>query len=168
MSDRLVRLSIAFAVAAVALALGAGCEREARRLQAGKPSAQTAEGPRQGELQQAGKSLSDAETNDLATLNKLLTNLVQWTELKAAEDQDTIARRLAIDKMAKAIYPHWHLGREGEEAKELYVNSLENERRQIDHDLASVATQLQEAQQQKANLERQAAPPQKTTAVAAR
>ncbi len=116
-----------------------------------------------GELQQSGKSLPENEAKDLATLNNLLTNLVQWTELKAAEDQDAIARRLAIDKMAKAIYPHWHLGPEGERMKEDYLNSLENERRQINHDLADVSTQLQQAQQQKARLEQQAAPPQKTT-----
>src|SRR6476660_1984327 len=118
---------------------------------------------RQGELQQAGKSLSDTQAKDLATLNSLLTNLVQWTELKAVREQDAIARRLAIDKMAKAIYPHWHHGPEGDEAKEMYADSLGNERRQIDHDLAAVAKDLQDAQQQKANLEKQAAPTQKTT-----
>jgi len=116
---------------------------------------------RQGQLQQEGKSLTQAEAEKLVTLNDLLTNLVQWTELKAVREEDAIARRLAIDKMAKAIYPHWHHGPEGDEAKAMYVDSLENERRQIAHDLDAVAKDLQEAQQQKANLEKQAAPPQK-------
>src|SRR5439155_6516868 len=116
---------------------------------------------RQGQLQQEGKSLPEAKAEDLATLNDLLTNLVQWTELKAVREEDAIARRLAIDKMAKAIYPHWHHGPEGDEAKAMYVDSLENERRQIAHDLDAVAKDLQEAQQQKADLEQQAAPPQK-------
>src|SRR6478735_2840738 len=37
---------------------------------------------RQGQLQQASKNLSEREAEDLAVLNNLLTNLVQWTELK--------------------------------------------------------------------------------------
>jgi len=116
---------------------------------------------RQGQLQQEGKSLSKSEEEDLTVLNDLLANLVQWTELRVARDKDTqelLAQRLAIDKMAKAIYPHWRHGPEGDEAKELYVDSLDNERRQINHDLGEVAKQLQEAQQQKADLEKQATP----------
>ena len=73
---------------------------------------------KQGQLQQEGKSLSEREAEDLATLNSLLTNLVQWTELKAVREQDTVMRRLAIDKMAKGIYPHWHIGPGTEEIKD--------------------------------------------------
>jgi cytochrome c oxidase subunit 3 len=116
---------------------------------------------KQGELQQAGKSLSESEAKDLATLNNLLTNLVQWTELKAVREKDAIASRLAIDKMAKAIYPHWHIGPDGDQTRKLYVNSLEREREDIHGDLQSVAKDLQQAQEQKANLEKQTAPPQK-------
>jgi cytochrome c oxidase subunit 3 len=116
-----------------------------------------------GELQQTGKSLPENEAKDLATLNNLLTNLVQWTELKAAEDQDTITRRLAIDKMAKAVYPHWHPGPDGDQAKKLYVNSLQTEREEIKGNLQVVARDLEAAQQQKARLEQQATPAQKTT-----
>src|SRR4051812_12595923 len=115
---------------------------------------------------QEGKSLTKSEEETLALVNNLLMNLVQWTELKAVREQDAIARRLAIDKMAKAIYPHWHHGPDGDEAKTLYADSLQNERRQIAHDLESVTKDLEEAQQQKANLEKQAAPPEKTTDVA--
>src|SRR5439155_10028120 len=118
---------------------------------------------RQGQLQQEGKSLTEKEADDLATLNNLLTNLVQWTELKVVREQEPLARRLAIDKMAKAIYPHWHHGPEGDEAKELYVDSLDNEDRQIKRDLATVTQELQDAQQKKASLEKQVAPPEKTT-----
>src|SRR4051794_34566175 len=89
---------------------------------------------KQGELQQAGKSLSESEAKDLATLNNLLTNLVQWTELKAVREKDAIASRLAIDKMAKAIYPHWHIGPDGDQTRKLYVNSLEREREDIHGD----------------------------------
>ena len=43
---------------------------------------------------------------------------MQWTELKAARgDTSSLARRLAIDKMATAIYPHWVLGEAGHEAE---------------------------------------------------
>src|SRR5438552_3660148 len=115
---------------------------------------------RQGQLQQEGKSLPEAKAEDLATLNNLLTNLVQWTELKVVREEEPLARRLAIDKMAKGIYPHWQHGPEGDEAKALYADSLVNERRQIAHDLDAVVKDLQEAQQQKANLEKRAAPPQ--------
>src|SRR6478672_6621377 len=79
---------------------------------------------RQADLQQQSKSLSENESHKLAVLNDLLTNLVQWTELRAVRDApegDQLARRLAIDKMAKAIYPHWVLGKEGHEAEDLYL-----------------------------------------------
>jgi cytochrome c oxidase subunit 3 len=122
---------------------------------------------KQGQLQQEGKSLSDSQAEDLAALNNLITNLVQWTELKAVREQDAIARRLAIDKMAKAIYPHWHIGPGAEEMKDLYVASLEDEKRQVEHDLVGVKQDLQSAQQEKANLDKQAAPPEKTTAALA-
>jgi cytochrome c oxidase subunit 3 len=116
---------------------------------------------RQGRLQQEGKSLSEREAEDLATLNDLLANLVQWTELKAVREQDTVMRRLAIDKMAKAIYPHWHIGPGTDEIKDAYVASLVREEEQIEKDLVTVKDDLQKAQQEKANLEKQAAPPEK-------
>jgi cytochrome c oxidase subunit 3 len=121
---------------------------------------------RQGQLQQEGKSLSKADEEKLATLNNLLTNLVQWTELKVVRQRDPIANRLTIDKMAKAIYPHWMHGPGGEEVKELYAASLDDEARQINHDLAALTTELQSAQQEKANLEKQLAPPEKAASAA--
>ena len=108
---------------------------------------------KQGQLQQEGKSLSEREAEDLATLNSLLTNLVQWTELKAVREQDTVMRRLAIDKMAKGIYPHWHIGPGTEEIKDAYVASLDREQEQIKRDLATAKDDLQKSQQEKANLE---------------
>src|SRR6476620_1711719 len=93
---------------------------------------------RQGELQQQNKTLSEAESEKLALLNDLLTNLVQWTELRAVRDApegDQITRRLAIDKMAKAINPHWILGKQGEEAEHMYSASLDDEKRQVEHEL---------------------------------
>ncbi|HMC11458.1 MAG TPA: cytochrome c oxidase subunit 3 [Pirellulaceae bacterium] len=124
----------------------------------------------QGKLQQDGKSLPEEKANDLVVLNNLLTNLVQWTELKAAREEDTLARKLAMDKMAKAIYPHWHQGKEGDEAKELYEASLVDEERQISRDLAALTTDLQKAQADKQArqaeveaLEKQSKPPEKTT-----
>lgn len=107
---------------------------------------------RQGQLQQESKSLNESETQRLELLNNLLINLVQWTELKAARDtpdNDQLARRLAIDKMAKAIYPHWVLGKEGVEAEHLYLASLEAEKGQITNELKSVADQVNELQKEK-------------------
>jgi cytochrome c oxidase subunit III len=107
---------------------------------------------RQGELQQQNKALSESESEKLALLNSLLTNLVQWTELRAVRDApegDQIARRLAIDKMAKAINPHWLLGIQGEEAEHLYLASLDDEKRQIQHDLTSIEQQRTDLQKQR-------------------
>jgi len=107
---------------------------------------------KQAELQQQNKSLNESQAERLALLNNLLTNLVQWTELRAvrdAPDDDPIARRLAIDKMAKAIYPHWVLGKQGEEAEHLYLASLDDEKRQIEHDLTSIEQQRTDLQRQR-------------------
>jgi cytochrome c oxidase subunit 3 len=107
---------------------------------------------RQADLQQQSKSLSEAESEKLALLNNLLANLVQWTELRAVRDApegDQIARRLAIDKMAKAINPHWLLGKQGKEAEHLYLASLEDEKRQVEHELASIEQQRGDLQKQR-------------------
>ena len=107
---------------------------------------------RQADLQQQGKTLSEPEANKLTVINDLLTNLVQWTELRAvrdAPDNDQIARRLAIDKLAKAIYPHWVVGKQGEEAEHLYVASLEDEKRQLSRDLKTIDDQRTELQKQR-------------------
>jgi cytochrome c oxidase subunit 3 len=107
---------------------------------------------RQGELQQQNKTLSEGEVQKLAVLNDLITNLVQWTELRAVRDApegDQLARRLAIDKMAKAIYPHWVLGKEGHEAEELYSASLDDEKRQLERDLSTIEQQRGDLQRQR-------------------
>src|SRR5690349_20979897 len=41
---------------------------------------------KQGKLQQESKSLNESDAHRLELLNNLLTNLVQWTELKAVRD----------------------------------------------------------------------------------
>ena len=56
--------------------------------------------------------------------------------------------RLAIDKMAKAIYPHWVLGKEGAEAEHLYMASLDDEKRQIERDLATIEQQRSDLQKE--------------------
>jgi cytochrome c oxidase subunit 3 len=106
---------------------------------------------KQGQLQQQSKTLNEDDTHRLDLLNNLLTNLVQWTELKAVRDipdDDQLGRRLAIDKMAKAIYPHWVLGKEGHEAEHLYLASLDDEKRQIEQALSSMDQQRNQLQQE--------------------
>lgn len=106
----------------------------------------------QGRLQQQSKTLNESDAKRLELLNNLLTNLVQWTELKAVRDtpdSDQLARRLAIDKMAKAIYPHWVLGKEGHEAEELYLASLDDEKRQIEREMATLEQQRGDLQKEK-------------------
>jgi cytochrome c oxidase subunit 3 len=106
---------------------------------------------KQGQLQQQSKTLNEDDTHRLDLLNNLLTNLVQWTELKAVRDipdDDQLGRRLAIDKMAKAIYPHWVLGKEGHEAEHLYLASLDDEKRQIEQALSTMDQQRNQLQQE--------------------
>jgi cytochrome c oxidase subunit 3 len=126
----------------------------------------------QVELQKEGKSLEETKANDLALLNNLLTNLVQWTELKAVSEEDPLSRRLAMDKLAKAVYPRWPLGKEGEELEHLYLASLDDEGRQVTHDLAQVKEQRDVVQKEKdtklaelTELQKQSKPPEKTTNV---
>jgi hypothetical protein len=56
-------------------------------------------------------------------------NLVQWTELKAAKDEDPLARRLAVARMAEAIYPLRELGEAGAKQEHHYLESLKDEAR---------------------------------------
>jgi len=127
----------------------------------------------QVELQKDGKSLGDAKANDLALLNNLLTNLVQWTELKAVSEADPLSRRLAMDKLAKAVYPRWPLGKDGEELEHLYLASLDDEGRQVTHDLAAVKEQRDAVEKEKiaklaelTELQKQPKPAEKTTSIA--
>jgi cytochrome c oxidase subunit III len=100
----------------------------------------------------------------------LQTNLVQWTELKAARGDDLLARNLAMEKLAMAIYPRWPLGKKGHEEEEHYLASLEDEERQVRHDASIVQQDLAAAEQEKDakvkerdELEKQAKPQEKTT-----
>lgn len=102
----------------------------------------------QGQLQTDGKSLDEKQTQELETCNNLLTNLVQWAELKAARGDDPLARRLAMEGLAKAIYPRWPLGEEGHHAEEDYVESLKQEVRLVKRDVESVTKDLAGVQQE--------------------
>jgi cytochrome c oxidase subunit 3 len=126
----------------------------------------------QVELQKEGKSLDENQANDLALLNNLLTNLVQWTELKAVSDADPLSRRLALDKLAKAVYPRWPLGKQGEELEHLYLASLDDEGRQVTHDLAAVKEERDSVEKERearkaewTELQKQAKPAEKTTSI---
>jgi cytochrome c oxidase subunit 3 len=108
-----------------------------------------------------------AEIDEVVSLQ---TNLVQWTELKAAKGDDLLARNLAMEKLAMAIYPRWPLGKKGEEEEHLYLASLEDEGRQVNHEAAAVQQELAAAQSEKDTkvkerdeLEKQAKTQEKTT-----
>jgi cytochrome c oxidase subunit 3 len=104
----------------------------------------------QGQLQQDGKSLSKEDQEQLDTTNSLLTNLVQWTEAKAARGDDPLARRMAIELMAKAIYPRWPLKTSAaEEEEHHYVARLEEEKRQVARELSAVEQQQAAVGQEK-------------------
>jgi len=104
----------------------------------------------QGQLQQDGKSLSKVDQEQLDTTNSLLTNLVQWTETKAARGDDPLARRMSIELMAKAIYPRWPLkASAAKEQEEHYVARLEEEKRQVARELSAVEQQQAAVEQEK-------------------
>jgi cytochrome c oxidase subunit 3 len=94
----------------------------------------------QGKLQTEGKSLDEEQARQLETCNGLLTNLVQWTELKAARGEDPLARRMAMESMAQAIYPLWPLEAERKHrAERNYLDSLDEERRIVTRDRDALA-----------------------------
>jgi cytochrome c oxidase subunit 3 len=104
----------------------------------------------QGELQQESKSLSPEQQADLDTTTGLLTNLVQWTEAKAARGDDPLARRMAIERMATAIYPRWPLNKaQAEAAEHQYVEQLKDEEREVARDLAAVENELAAVEEDK-------------------
>jgi cytochrome c oxidase subunit III len=110
-----------------------------------------------------------AQINDIADLQ---IHLVQWAELKAAKDEDSIARKQAMEMLALAIYPRWPLGDAGVESEHRYVHSLEDDQRQVNHDLAGLDKQRADVQQARdakvaelAELEKQLQPQEKTTSV---
>jgi cytochrome c oxidase subunit 3 len=128
---------------------------------------------KQAELQAENKSLSEAEAEELALLNNFLANLVAWAEQKAVREADTLSGRLALDQLAKAVYPHWPLGKEGHELEHLYLASLEDEGRQISRELVQVKQQHDAVQNEKeaklaelSELRKQAKQPERTTGLA--
>jgi cytochrome c oxidase subunit 3 len=76
--------------------------------------------------------------DEITKIGNLQINLVQWTEIKAVTGEEALARKLAMEKLAKAIYPRWPLGKAGDEEEHRYLASLIDEQRQIDHDLAAL------------------------------
>jgi cytochrome c oxidase subunit 3 len=116
-------------------------------------------------LQNENKDIADNRLppvlDEINKIANLQTNLVQWTELKAAaSEDDAVARRLAMEKLATAIYPRWPLGKAGEVAEHHYLASLEDEQRQIEHDLAALQ-QVRGAIQKERDAKAAEAPEQK-------
>jgi cytochrome c oxidase subunit 3 len=140
-----------------------------------------AEGVSQAEKDRLSSQNKDIDEKQLPAVNArigeiadLQTNLVQWTELTAAQDQDLLTRRLAIEQLATAIYPCWPLGDAGEEEEHRYVHSLEDEQRRLERDLAAAEQQKAAVQDQKQaklseleRLDKPTQPAEKTTAAPA-
>jgi cytochrome c oxidase subunit 3 len=117
--------------------------------------------------QQSGEGRVDMEelnrlTDEINKVANLQTNLAQWTELIAATHQDLAVRREAMDKLAKAIYPHWPLGQAGKEQEHHYVAALDREAQQINEQLAKISQERGSAEQQRDAIKAQL-PEQKTT-----
>jgi cytochrome c oxidase subunit 3 len=92
-------------------------------------AAESSQGP--GSLDESLKAVNDK----LAVVTSLQTNLVQWTELRASRSTDPLERRLAISRLAEAIYPLRELGKPGEEQHHHFVESLKDEERLLTRDL---------------------------------
>jgi cytochrome c oxidase subunit 3 len=104
---------------------------------------------------------------EIAKVDHLQRNLVQWTELTAAtHPQDPVIGRQAMEKLALAIYPHWPLGEAGRQEEHHYVASLDAEVQQINQQLAAVQTERAGAEQQRDSIKAQL-PQEKTTDAAA-
>jgi cytochrome c oxidase subunit 3 len=67
----------------------------------------------------------------IAEVANFQTNLVQWTELKAAKGDDPIARRDAMQQLADAIYPLHH----SLDAQKQYVATLKSEEQELAGDI---------------------------------
>ena len=68
-----------------------------------------------------------SKPDELALYDNLLTNLVQWTELKAAKDDDPLARRLAMEQAGRGDLSARHARPAGREAGAHYVAALDAE-----------------------------------------
>ncbi|MDX1945137.1 MAG: cytochrome c oxidase subunit 3 [Pirellulaceae bacterium] len=110
--------------------------------------------PHEQEYQARVKELegkADLSTGEQAELDHLkrellyrplFVSLAQWTELKAAKEDDPIKRRQAMEMLADAIYPLHHTLRDQEQ----YIALLEEEARQL-------PTSIQEVSSQQASLQ---------------
>lgn len=112
-------------------------------------------------------STTQAKIDEIADLQ---INLVQWAELQAARgDTSSLGSRMAIEKLATAIYPRWPLGEAGQREEHAYIHALEAEQEQLNGELASLnqrRSQLQQERDAKAGqaqeLEKQLQPAQQT------
>lgn len=114
---------------------------------------------RRGELEQRiqeQQAPSDRVQQQLAALdeqyefyNNLTVNLAQWTELKAARSDDPLDARLAIDRLAEAIYPLRPLGKAGEEMEHRYLASLDQEADGLRRELAQLQREHSQIAQQR-------------------
>ena len=95
----------------------------------------------------------------IAEIANLQTNLVQWTELIAAKNDDPIVRRDAMEMLAAAIYPLHHSQAE----QEHYVSLLRGQEQSLRQDLArlddergSLQTQRDKLAAERATIDEQA------------
>ncbi len=110
--------------------------------------------------------LSDEEVARLETCKSFLTNLVEWTEAKAARGDNALEQRLAIERMADFIYPRAHaMPPKGAPADwhdqqwELRMAYLTEEGQEITQQATAIKDEIVALQSEKAALEAQAAQP---------
>ncbi len=84
----------------------------------------------------------------IAEVANLQTNLVQWTELIAAKNDDPLVRREAMEQLADAIYPLHHT----QAQREHYVEALHLEEQTHQAELAKLAMARGELQTERTEL----------------
>ena len=84
----------------------------------------------------------------IAEITNFQVNLVQWTELKAAKGDDPLERRLAMERLAEAIYPLHHRREQQEE----YVKSLHAEADELKREVSQVQARRRSQEDERATL----------------
>jgi cytochrome c oxidase subunit 3 len=118
---------------------------------------------KQAELAAGGQKLSDAESAELSRINQqllsndLLVDLVGWTDYQAVWSEDPLTKRIAMQRLADAIYPLRPLGPEGEELHHEYVHFLDEDFQAVQQNLDKVRIERGTVQTERQTLDGQRA-----------
>lgn len=81
-----------------------------------------------------GATLTEEEEKRLTLVTNLLQHHVQWTELLAAKNQDTVERLTAMELLAESIYPLHHSPAD----QEAYIAVLDRQAAKLEAELVGI------------------------------